>query len=129
MERAMKNLSILGLATLVLVSTVSPKTIFSQTKSGKEPPKMVRVTGCLVRGDKPGEVWLAEKDGTIYGLEGSTIELNASLGHKVTLTGYVPPEKTQESDKETKKQSQGRKIENADLPVLKVRMIAVKCGQ
>ena len=37
---------------------------------------------------------LAEKDGTIYGLESSKIELIAHLGHKVIVRGYVLPEGT-----------------------------------
>ena len=34
------------------------------------------VTGCLLKGDEPKEVWLAEKSGRIYGLESSKIDLN-----------------------------------------------------
>jgi hypothetical protein len=56
-----------------------------------------QVTGCLVKGDEPKEVWLAQKDGRIYGLESSKIELNAHLGHKVIVRGYVLPEGKEEA--------------------------------
>jgi hypothetical protein len=79
-------------AVLVFASSLGLMTGIAQTQSGKEPPKAVSVTGCLVRGDEPKEVWLAGKDGRIYGLESSKIELNAHLGHKVIVRGYVLPE-------------------------------------
>lgn len=119
----------LWLATLVFACSLSPNTGLSQTQPAKKPPKAVRVTGCLVKGDESGEVWLAQKDGTIYGLEGSKIELNANLGHKVIVTGYVQPEDREEANEETKKQHKGGKIENADFRVLRLESIGAKCRQ
>jgi hypothetical protein len=58
----MKCLSMKLLATLVFASSLGLRTGLAQTQSGKEPPKAVSVTGCLVRGDEPEEVWLAQKD-------------------------------------------------------------------
>jgi hypothetical protein len=51
--------------------------------------KVVSLTGCLMKGDEPSEVWLEEKGGKIYGLESSQIKLTEHLGHKVTVTGHV----------------------------------------
>jgi hypothetical protein len=48
------------------------------------------------------EVWLAQKDGRIYGLESSKIDRNAHLGHKVIVTGYVLPESKEEPAKKRK---------------------------
>ncbi len=125
----MKSPSVKLLATLVFASSLGLGAGLAQTQSGKELPKAVSVTGCLVKGDEPNEVWLAEKDGTIYGLESSKIELNAHLGHKVIVTGYVPPEGKEEPGDETHKQNKASKRETADFRVLTLKMISTTCRQ
>ncbi len=117
----------LGFATLVCTSSLCLRTGLSQAQPAKRAPRSVRVTGCLVKGDETGEVWLAKKDGTIYGLEGSTIELNANLGHKVIVTGYALPEDKEGVDKDPKKQHKGAKSENADFRVIRLEMLSAKC--
>ena len=116
-------------AILVFASSLGLGTGLAQTPSGKEPPKAVSVTGCLVKGDEPKEVWLAKKDGTIYGLESSKIELNAHLGHKVIVTGYVLPEGKEEAGEEAQKQNKAVKRETADFRVLTLKMINKSCTQ
>ena len=116
-------------ATLVFASSLSLRTGLAQTQSGKEPPKAISVTGCLVKGDEPKDVWLAEKDGTIYGLESSKIDLNAHLGHKVIVRGYVLPEGKEEAGEEGRKQNRTRKSETADFRVLTLKMISTTCTQ
>jgi len=128
-ENKMKSPSVKLLATLVFASSLGLGAGLAQTQSGKELPKAVSVTGCLVKGDEPNEVWLAEKDGTIYGLESSKIELNAHLGHKVIVTGYVPPEGKEEPGDETHKQNKASKRETADFRVLTLKMISTTCTQ
>ena len=125
----MKSPSVKLLATLVFASSLGLGAGLAQTQSGKELPKAVSVTGCLVKGDEPKEVWLAEKDGTIYGLESSKIELNAHLGHKVIVTAYVPPEGKEEPGDETHKQNKASKRETADFRVLTLKMISTTCTQ
>ena len=125
----MKSPSVKFLATLVFASSLGLGAGLAQTQSGKELPKAVSVTGCLVKGDEPKEVWLAEKDGRIYGLESSKIELNAHLGHKVIVTGYVLPEGKEESGDETHKQNKATKHETADFRVLTLKMISTTCTQ
>ena len=126
-ENKMKGTSLKLLATLVLASSLGLRTGLAQTQSGNEPPKAVSVTGCLVKGDEPKEVWLAEKDGRIYGLESSKIELNAHLGHKVIVRGYVLPEGKEEAGEEAQKQNKTGKRETADFHVLKLKMISTTC--
>src|SRR6202165_2019035 len=109
----MKSPSIKVFATLALTASLGLRTGHAQARSGKEPPKAVSVTGCLVKGDEPKEVWLAEKDGRIYWLESSKIELNAHLGHKVIVRGYVLPEGKEEPGDETHKQNKASKRETA----------------
>ena len=125
----MKSPSVKLLATLVFASSLALGAGLAQTQSRKELPKAVSVTGCLVKGDEPKEVWLAEKDGTIYGLESSKIELNAHLGHKVIVTGYVLPEGKEEAGNEAQKQNKTGKRETADFRVLTLKMISTTCTQ
>ena len=123
MENKVKSLAMKLLTTLVFASSLGFRPGFAQTQSGQEPPKAVSVTGCLVRGDEPKEVWLAEKSGRIYGLESSTIELNAHLGHRVILRGYVLPEGKEGAGEEAQEQNKAGKREAADFRVLTLKMI------
>jgi ABC-type Fe3+-hydroxamate transport system substrate-binding protein len=125
----MKSPSVKLLATLVLASSLRLAAGLAQIQSGKEPPKASSVTGCLVKGDEPREVWLVQKDGRIYGLESSKIELNAHLGQKVIVTGYVLPEGKEEPGDETHKQNKASKRETADFRVLTLKMISTTCTQ
>ena len=125
----MKSPSVKLLATLVFASSLGLGAGLAQTQSDKELPKAVSVTGCLVKGDEPKEVWLAEKDGRIYGLETSKIDLNAHLGHKVIVTGYVLPESKEEAGEEAQKQNKTGKRETADFRVLTLKMISRTCTQ
>ena len=122
----MKILLKLLTATLC-VSSIFLSLGFSQTEPGNGAGKTTSVTGCLVKGDEPKEVWLAEKSGTIYGLESSKIDLNAHLGHKVVVTGYVLPESKVEAAKEAKDQSQTGKSETADFRVLSLKVVSTAC--
>jgi hypothetical protein len=123
----MKGPSMKLFTTLVFASSLGLRTGFAQTQSGKEPPKAVSLTGCLVKGDEPKEVWLAEKSGRIYGLESSKIELNAHLGHKVMVSGYVLAEGKEGAGEEAQKQNQTGKRETADFHVLTLKMISTTC--
>ncbi len=127
----MKSHSTTLFAILVLASSLS-LTVPSgraQTQPSKGPAKVVSATGCLTKGDEAGEVWLEEKDGTIYGLESSKIKLNAHLGHEVTVTGYVLAEGKEEAKEEAKEQNKTGKHETADFRVLTLKMISTTCKQ
>lgn len=119
--------SMLWFAILVCASRLCVGTGLSETQSDKGPPKMVRVTGCLVRGDEPGEVWLAEKNGKIYGLESPNIDLNVHLGHKVVVAGHVLSEGKEKGMEETQKQNKTGKRETADFRVLTLKVISTTC--
>ena len=123
----MKSYLITVLLTLVVVPGLVAGTGVAETKSAKDPPKSVLVTGCLVKGDEPGEVWLAQKNGRIYGLEGRKIDLNAHLGQKVVVEGYVLPEGKEEAAEETQKENKAGKRETADLRVGMLKMISKRC--
>ena len=99
----MKSHAIVLFIALMFMPSMVLDTGLAETHSGKGSSKAVRITGCLVKGDEPGEVWLAQKDGKIYGLEGGEIDLNAHLGHRVIVTGYVLPEGKEEAGEDTQK--------------------------
>jgi hypothetical protein len=99
----------------------------AETHSGKGSSKAVRITGCLVKGDEPGEVWLAQKDGKIYGLEGREIDLNAHLGHRVIVTGYVLPEGKEEAGEDAQKETRTSNGESADFRVRTLKVISKSC--
>jgi hypothetical protein len=124
----MKGTSVILFATFVFASGLSLRAKFAQTQSGKV-PKAASVTGCLVKGDEPKEVWLAEKSGNIYRLESSKIELNAHLGHKVIVTGYVVSEGKEKADEDAQKRNKAVKPETADFRVLTLKMISTTCTQ
>ena len=91
-------------AVLILASGLSlaVASVHGQTQSSKMAAKVVSLTGCLMKGDEPSEVWLEEKGGKIYGLESSQIKLTEHLGHKVTVTGHVLAEGKEEAGEEAK---------------------------
>ena len=124
----MKNPWMLWFGTVFFALTLSLKTGISQTKTEKELSVAVRLTGCLVKGDEPKEVWLAEKNGRIYALESSTIELNAHLGQKVIVTGHVLSEGKEEAGGEQEQKKTG-KPETADLRVITLQVISRACTQ
>src|SRR5713226_5568148 len=64
------------------------------------------VTGCLQKGDEPGEFSITGEDGKTWGLRSTSVKLDEHLGHKVTVTGST----THETKAEEKKEGQ---VENA----------------
>ncbi len=123
----MKSHLIAVFFTLMVVPGLIVGTGVAQTRSAKEPPKSVLVTGCLVKGDEPGEVWLVQKTGRIYGLEGGKIDLSAHLGQKVVVEGYVLPEGKEEAAEEAQEENKAGKRETADLRVRTLKMISKSC--
>ena len=119
--------------TILFVALILPPGLhlemgFGQSRLSKEPAKAV-LTGCLVKGDEPGEVWLAQKNGRIYGLEDGRIDLNAHLGQKVMVTGYVVAEGKDKPSEETKKENKTSKNETADFRVRMLKTISKSCTQ
>jgi hypothetical protein len=125
----MRSHLIILFIALILVARPRLETGFAQSRSAKEPSKAVLITGCLVKGDEPGEVWLAQKNGRIYGLEGGKIDLNAHLGQKVVVTGYVLPEGKEDAAEEGQKENKASKHETADFRLRMLKMISKSCTQ
>ena len=124
----MKSYTIALFFSVMLAPSVFLEIGLSQTHAGKEQSKVVQITGCLVKGDEPGEVWLAQSDGMIYGLEGDgKIDLNAHLGQKVMVTGSVQPEGKEVAGEEAQKENKAGKRESADFRVRTLKMISKSC--
>jgi hypothetical protein len=80
----------------------------------KDTGKTVTVTGCLEKGDQPGEYSMKGDDGKQYGLRSKNVKMDKDLNHKVTVTG-----KTMPSDKEKQEQTQ--------LEVTNMKMVSTTC--
>ncbi len=90
----------------------------TKTKSGKS----VTVTGCLQKGDEPGEYSITGEDGKRYGLRSKSVDLSKHVGHKVTVTGA----KMREENEEKEKKEAGRD-EYADLRLTNINHISETC--
>ena len=95
--------------------------------------RMQSVTGCMQKGDEPGEFSITGEDGKTWGLHSKTVKLDDHLGHKVTVTGSpihesAAKEKAEEK-KEGKMEKAASKEEIGDLHVTSVKMISESCNK
>ena len=87
------------------------------------------VTGCLQKGDEPGEFSITGEDGKTWGLRSTSVKLDEHLGHKVTVTGSTTHETKAEEKKEGQVQNAGSKTEYADLTVTSMKMVSESCSK
>jgi len=80
--------------------------------------KPVTVTGCLQKGDEPGEYSITGADGKAYGLRSTTVKLADHLNHKVTVTGKTVKENEKEKNE---------KEEHEHLNVTNLKMVSNSC--
>src|SRR6266853_5754660 len=72
-----------------------------QEKQTKKPMSHTKiVTGCLQKGDEPGEFSITGQDGRTWGLRSTSVKLDEHLGHKVNVTGTTTHETKAEEKKE-----------------------------
>ena len=99
----------------------------SQKASAKEAKT---VTGCLQKGDEPGEFALKAEDGKVWELKSSNVKLEEHLGHKVSVTGSTKEESRAEEKKEKKEgdvEKAANKEEYGDIRVTSLKMISESC--
>ena len=91
------------------------------------------VTGCLQKGDEPGEFSITGKDGRTWGLRSNSVKLEQHVGHQVTVTGSAHRESKAQEKAEEKKEGQ---MENAagkekygHLRITSLKMISETCQQ
>jgi len=91
------------------------------------------VTGCLKKGDEPGEFSITGEDGKTWGLRSSNVKLEEHVGHKVTVTGSVHHESKTHEKAEEKKEGQMEKAagkeEYRDLRVTSLKMVSDTCSK
>jgi hypothetical protein len=98
-----------------------------EKKSAKEGKT---ITGCLQKGDEPGEFALKSEDGKVWGLKSSSVKLDAHLGHKVSITGSASEESKAEEKREKKEgqvEKAANKEEYGDIRVASLKMISATC--
>lgn len=85
------------------------------------------VTGCLQKGDEPGEYSIKAEDGKTYGLRSKTVNLSKHLSHKVTVTGTLRPESTEKRKAEAQETKSNEMMEAGDMRVTGLQMVSEKC--
>lgn len=96
----------------------------AQTKSSSS---KTTVTGCLQKGDEPGEYSITGDDGKTYGLRSKTVSLSKHLGHKVTVTGMLRPESAENEKGEAEEHGKKEMTEAGDIRVTSLQMVSEKC--
>jgi hypothetical protein len=131
----MKKLIFATVAFALLVPAVSlaqdaaqaPTTPTSATQAKQNPKTPSLVTGCLQKGDQPGEITLTAADGKIYDLRSDTVKFDEHVGHQVTATGTVTHETKAEDKKDGQVVNAASKEAYGDLNVTEVKMVSDTC--
>jgi hypothetical protein len=87
------------------------------------------VTGCLQKGDEPGEFSITGEDGKTWGVRSNTVKLDQHVGHQVTLTGSPHREEKAETKKEGQMEKAAGKEEYGDLRVTDLKMVSTTCSK
>jgi hypothetical protein len=120
-------------SALSLAQAASPE---PQEKKAAKIAHMQTVTGCLQKGDEPGEFSITGEDGKTWGLRSAAVKLDPHVGHKVTVTGSRKHEskaeekaemKTEKEKTEGQMEKAAGKEEYADLTVTRLKMISDSC--
>jgi hypothetical protein len=138
----MRKLIFVSLAVALFVSVTAfaqdtPKTgdatPNSTTAVAQEPQKPASpettVTGCLQKGDEPGEVSIMGEDGRNWDLHSTAVKLDQHIGHKVTVTGTMTRESKAEEKKEGEVENASGKREYGDLRVTSLKMVSKTCSK
>jgi hypothetical protein len=133
----MKKFMFVSFAFALLASAVSlaqdaaqppNATASAQATQDPKPAKSPKtVTGCLQKGDQPGEITLTAADGKIYDLRSDSVKLDEHIGHQVTATGTVTHGMKAEQKKEGDVEKASSKEAVRDLNVTEVKMVSETC--
>jgi opacity protein-like surface antigen len=140
----MRKLTFVPLAFALLVSVIAlaqdtPKqgdakpdgtTAAAQEKQEQKPASPeTTVTGCLQKGDQPGEFSITGEDGKSWDLHGTAVKLDGHTGHKVTVTGTITRESKAKEKKEGEVEKASGKQEYGDLRVTSLKMVSTTCSR
>jgi hypothetical protein len=123
------------LCPLALVAQESATQEQQEKKAEQKPPTrhMETVTGCLQKGDEPGEFSLIGEDGKTWGLHSTRVKLDKHLGHTVTVDGSRSHESKAQEKAEEKEEGKVEKAsgkeEYADLNVSSLKMVSDTCNK
>jgi opacity protein-like surface antigen len=134
----MKKLIFATVALTLLVSAAAlaqdaaqPPPATASAAQAKQDPKAATssktVTGCLQKGDQPGEITLTASDGKIYDLRSDTVKFDEHVGHQVTATGTVTHDTKAEDKKDGQMENAAGKEAYGDLNVTDVKMVSDTC--
>lgn len=122
MNQGLRRL-VLFASTLALGMYLAPGTGAQEKSStGK-----TNITGCLQKGDEPGEYSIKADDGKTYGLRSKTVSLSKHLGHKVTITGTLRPESAEKQKAEAQETKSNEMTEAGDVRVTALKMVSEQC--
>jgi hypothetical protein len=116
----------LSLCPIALAQGTAPE---KQEKKADKSAHTQSVTGCLQKGDEPGEFSITAEDGKTWGLRSTSVKLDEHLGHKVTVTGSTTHETKAEEKKEGQVENAASKAEYADLTVTSLKMVSESCSK
>ena len=85
------------------------------------------VTGCLQKGDEPGEYSITGEDGKTYGLRSRAVNLSQHLGHKVTIIGTLRPESAEKEKGKAEEHEKKEAAEAGDIRVTDLKMVSDTC--
>jgi hypothetical protein len=122
------------LCPLALVAQESATQEQQEKKADQKPARHLEtVTGCLQKGDEPGEFSIIGEDGKTWGLRSTSVKLDKHLGHTVTVAGSRTHESKAQEKAEEKKEGQVEKAsskeEYADLSVASLKMVSETCNK
>jgi UDP-N-acetylmuramyl tripeptide synthase len=116
----------LSLCPIALAQGTAPE---KQEKKADKSAHTQSVTGCLQKGDEPGEFSITGEDGKTWGLRSTSVKLDEHLGHKVNVTGTTTHETKAEEKKEGQVENAASKAEYADLTVTSLKMVSETCSK
>ncbi len=118
-----KAVRLFGLSAFALGMYVTPMASALEKSAGGK----ATITGCLQKGDEPGEYSVTGEDGKMYGLRSKAVDLSEHLGHKVTVTGTLRAESAQKEKGEAEEHEKKEAVEAGDIRVTNLKMVSDRC--
>ncbi len=122
MQKLVRLFILLAFA-LALSAYVTPTASAQEKMAGGK----TTVTGCLQKGDEPGEYSITGEDGKTYGLRSKAVNLSQHLGHKVTITGTLRAESAEKEKGEAEEHEKREAAEAGDIRVTDLKMVSDTC--
>ena len=122
MQKIVRLFALIAFALAVGVYVAATTSAQEKSAGGK-----TTVTGCLQKGDEPGEYSITGEDGKTYGLRSKAVNLSQHLGHKVTITGTLRPESAEKEKGKAEEHEKKEAAEAGDIRVTDLKMVSDTC--